>query len=243
MRAKPILIGLALSGVMGCPGSGSAPIPVPAPGAAPVRYQPTAAGSNGTFQFDIVCEHEGNLATASALISWHDGPGAPSCPEVTYIQIVRTTDAHGHEAAQTKQRDRLTADGWSVDKLDSHLGGGVWYPVDQSGAYDPQLGGPGKTGTGDFSHIADNIQAGGTHWPITYEYITCAVCKSGANLGKVLDCVYWTFKVNGDGSVTSPQASPPSDAQKTSFREAIDKWNAQAATSGGTQPAAPTLIW
>ncbi len=232
--------------LLGCPpGSGSAgsAIPPPAPGSPPVQYQFPVTASNGIFRFDVVCSVEGNVAVAEALLAWEDGPTVPACPEATYIQVVRTTDAHGHEAAQPSQRDRLTPDGWSVDKLDTHLGGGVWYPVGNSGAYDPTLGAPGATGGGNLPRLDDKIQAGDTHWPITYEYITCAVCKAGPNAGKVLDCIYWTFRVNADGSIASPQASVPTPAQKTAFQQAIDKWNTQAAGSGGAQPPAPPLIW
>ncbi len=239
---RSLLIGVALGTTqLGCPG-GSSTVPAPAPNTT-VTYNPTAQGANGTFKFDIICSREGNVAVASAILAWENKPTVMACPEVTYIQVVRTTDSHGHEGAQSGQQGRMTPDGWSVDKLNTHQGGGVWYPVKNDGSYDPGLGAPGQTPGGNLPRLDDNIQSGGSHWPITYEYITCAVCKSGANLGRVLDCVYWTFTFQGDGSATSPQASVPTDAQKATFKDAVNRWNTQAAGSGGAQPAAPTLIW
>src|SRR5205085_692876 len=128
-------------------------------------------------------------------IEWHPGASNPDCPDVKFIQVVRTTDAAGHRVgdANAKAAGRQTADGWAVDKLDGMLGGGVFYPVKNDGTVDTQLGGTGSTGASPSpAGLGDHAVATDKYWPIHYELLSCAVCRAGPNLGLILDCIYWT---------------------------------------------------
>jgi hypothetical protein len=160
------------------------------------------------------------------------------CTDLTFVQAVRNKDGSGNVITglgdQSKIKGRLTPDGWGVDKLDAEVGGGIYYPINNSGNYDPGLGQQGNT-SGTDPDVGDRAVASDKFWPITYEFMDCAVCRT---TGQILDCLYWTFQVAKDGKVSGAKASPTDSAQDSSFDNAVSQWNAQAAASGGTQPSA-----
>jgi hypothetical protein len=174
------------------------------------------------------------VSTASSNVTIKFNTSEKCCDNVGFIQSLRQTDANGAllPFQLTTLRDRATASGTFVDRAPGY--GSPWYGTKDNGTPVPPLPNgvvpfiPGA-GKGTVPAVLRDIPETIAENRLTYskwEFETCAICKEGANIGRVYGCIKWGFTItNGKVANLTPTAS---DLPSDEFLFAVKKWNEQA---------------
>jgi hypothetical protein len=170
---------------------------------------------------------------------------AVNCPSIGFIQSAQILEPQGasqvHEAG-AEVADRQTTLGWTIDRVDGAPSPFYGTRRDAAGAIElpAELGTFGAGGAQPTAATLDDLpRAAG---PDNARFESCAVCRSGDNLGQVYGCATWGYTANAAGQVT---LMPRSFRQMPSseFEEARAAWNTwQAAQpAAARREAAPAL--
>jgi hypothetical protein len=160
-----------------------------------------------------------------------------SCSQVGFIQSMQTIDFQGRSQQNTissEQDARKTPLAWSIDRL---AGGPTpFYGTERVTPTDPitippSSGAFGRGGPGPAA--ASLIDRPSWNRENVAKFESCAICRTGTNLGQVYGCATWGYTATASGAVTlMPRGfrQMPSDQ----FAEARAAWN----TWRATRPAA-----
>jgi hypothetical protein len=206
----------------------------------PMSYVNTVDSPNGHFIFsgtrrpsqrfeDIlrseVNMHIGYLVSADV---W-------ACTDITFLQayhIVRKGMLHFIDPSA----EARGMGGWTIDQAPGNPQ--PWYPLNPDGTYNPLLGTQGNNTTSPMteSMLGDKPGAPQMSWPMTFEFVSCPVCRAGTCVNQIFDCVYWTFTLNEDGTISMIDAHNATMTDTSHFDDAVRGWNMQA---GGALPNGP----
>lgn len=201
-------------------------------------FEKEVDGANGTFKFKgKAIENVNHFSTQTVSLSFQLTNAHCHCDEVTFIQSVRITRADGsHIHPNAEQADRAEPNGWAVDRVaGAHF---AWYPLNipdlanPNGSYNPMWDTPGNNNTPAI--LKDEPGAGSGLWPLTFEFVSCAICRRGAAncQNRILKYVYWTFKIQADGRITDVDARIPTAPEKANVSTSQTRWNANAGALG-----------
>jgi hypothetical protein len=160
------------------------------------------------------------------------------CNDVTFIQSAQNVDPTGvsqlsHVGADVNAR--ATPQAHTIDQ--SPGGRSPYYIADTDAAgvitdnTSLQVGHGGATPlAATFTDFPGANHAG------TFHFETCAVCRSGTNIGQVYGCATWGFQGDAAGVVTAGPRSTR-DTPSENFGAAVAGWNRwRAAQPAATQP-------
>ena len=158
-------------------------------------------------------------------IKFDPDPKQVTCDELAFVQNVRLIDTSGKSvAARPNFKNRVTAKGWTIDRLDQNKYG--WYAYNNDGSPGGNVT-PGKSPKP--KKPAELRDKPGWSVPnVVFDFETCAICKGGVDASKVYGCYTWGFDVDGSNKLTS-RARTALDGPSAEFTDAVAKWNAQAA--------------
>ena len=199
-------------------------------------FTATVNGANGKFTFEgEKVENAAAFSTEKVKITFELTNARCPCTEVTFIQVLRIVKGDGTSAfPHDGQRARATADGWALDRVTGSKS--PFYPLNNDGTYNPIWDTPGSN-----TKPAVLRDVPGWNQKSKFEFVTCAICRRGECANKTIKCLYWTFSINADGTISDVDARAPTAGEKAKFGEAVDKWNTQTAGSGGAQEPVPAL--
>ncbi|HEX2832558.1 MAG TPA: hypothetical protein VHW00_06065 [Thermoanaerobaculia bacterium] len=182
------------------------------------------SATEGQFAFFEYEVKDGGVRVQLAFV-----PNAKvTCPDIGWMQAVQAVDSEGESiyryTSNVEGDARKTPLQWTIDRKDGAPSPFYGFTKDAAGALVPddrqtKRGGVGQADPGailkDFPTIQPSMVA---------KFETCAVCRSGADAGRVFGCAMWGFTVQDDSSVT---LHPRSFAMKPSpkFTAAATKWN------------------
>lgn len=150
-----------------------------------------------------------------------------TCTQVAFMQSMRTIDGAGrsqHNTINSEQDARKTPLAWSIDRL---AGGPTPFYGTEADARGNIVIPPskGRFGAGGASPSAAGlIDRPSWNQENVAQFESCAVCRSGANVGQVYGCATWGYRATASGRVTlMPRGfrQMPSDQ----FTEARAEWN------------------
>jgi hypothetical protein len=198
------------------------------------KYQKTDANPPGRRRY-----------TVDVVLSFQPS-SAVDCDDVAFMQNVESLDHEGRSQnkwSSSEKEARQTPLAWSVDQL-----AGVpspFYivnvdPVTHVAGDDPTVGvkGRGKPSPSPATLIDQPSWSRET----SDRFESCAICRSGGNVGQVYGCATWGFTTTSAGVVTLMPRSLR-DAPSDEFKEAKDAWNRWRTTKpAASRPAeAPAL--
>ena len=185
---------------------------------------PLFTSTEGQFAYFEYEVKDGGVRVQLAFVP---NPGV-TCPEIGWMQAVQAVEASGESIYRHTQNveddSRKTPLQWTIDRQDAAPSPFYGLTKDKAGAVVPdprqtKLGGAGKADPGallkDFPTIQSSMVA---------KFESCAVCRSGADAGRVFGCAMWGFTVQANNTTTlHPRtfATKPS----TKFTAAATKWN------------------
>lgn len=167
-----------------------------------------------------------------------------ACPEIAWMQAVQGLDADGesfYRYTQNVEGDaRKTPLQWTIDRGDDAPSPFYGLQKNKDGAIVPdskkaQVGGWGRSDPGALLKDFPTIQEG-----MTAKFESCAVCRSGADAGRVFACAMWGFTVDASRNV---RLHPREFATKpsTKFTGAATKWNEWNEGLAKKRETAPSL--
>ncbi len=148
-----------------------------------------------------------------------------ACDEIAFVQTTRGTDTTTgkHEEARDNFKNRMTSDGWTIDRVDRRKYG--WYGYDN----DDTASGitPGKAAPGSLVDAVLFDAPGFSRVNWRREFEACAICKKGKDALNVYGCLTWGYEADKDGKLTSLKVGV-TDGPSKAFTAAVDAWNDQA---------------
>jgi hypothetical protein len=148
------------------------------------------------------------------------------CDEISFVQAIRMADTASGTSFDTRPHvpDRQTASGWALDRVEDRKYG--WYGYNNDGR---PAGGISAGSAPSPLTPATMIDSPGFNKPnTTWQFESCAICRSGTDANKVYDCLHWGFTVDGQNKLTSTKTSE-TPAPSAEFSQTIAQWNKQAA--------------
>jgi hypothetical protein len=151
------------------------------------------------------------------------------CNTDVMIQMVAVWDTADHKYLYdgTGDKNRATANGWTIDRVDGAAYG--WYGLLNDGVtFYPGWNTPGGNGTANTLYDGpvqpDNIVF------FTVDVAICYASKTCKN--KILGYYFWSWSVDNNGTARGPAALNGWTDLETEFQSAVAAWNKWAPTSG-----------
>jgi hypothetical protein len=180
--------------------------------------------TEGKFAF---FEYEAKDGGVRVQLAFVPNPGV-TCPDIGWMQATQAVDADGESIY--RYTDNVEGDArktplqWTIDRKDGAPSPFYGLTKNDAGAVVPdpketKLGGVGKADPGallkDFPTIQPSMVA---------KFESCAICRSGADAGRVFGCAMWGFTVQANNTTTlHPRAFATKPSTK--FTAAATKWN------------------
>jgi hypothetical protein len=148
-----------------------------------------------------------------------------NCSEIAFLQAVKIADTSSGASFESRPNflNRITAGGWTIDRIDGRSYG--WYGYNNNGSPSGTVT-PGSAPTP--LRAATMYDKPGFSRPNTkWQFETCAICRAGTDASRIHGCYNWGFSVDAANHLTSlPNQETP--APSAEFAESINRWNVQA---------------
>lgn len=167
------------------------------------------------------------------------------CTDVAFIQAISSLDSKGrslHRFVNPEQDARKTPLAWAIDRVAGAPS--PFYITGKNAAGNTvDIAGWGRAGSGGATPSkATLIDQPSWNQESVDRFESCAICRSGANLGQVYGCATWGYTATAAGRVTlMPRGfrQMPSDQ----FTEARTAWNTWRTTRpAASRPAAAPAL-
>jgi hypothetical protein len=198
----------------------------------PMSYVNTVDAPNGHFIFSGTRLPSQNIeGIIRSEVNMHIGflvsAATWSCTDITFIQAYHITHNGMDHFIDTSAEARAMG-GWTIDQKQGNPQ--PWYPLNPNGTYNPLLGTQGDNSVTPpiDSMLGDKPGAPMMSWPLTYEFVSCPVCRQGTCVNQIFDCVDWTFTLEGDGTISMIGARNATNEDTNKFDQAVNGWNMQA---------------
>jgi Domain of unknown function (DUF4157) len=148
-----------------------------------------------------------------------------NCPEIAFVQTVKHIDTATNKSANVRPDyvSRMTASNWSLDRMSAQQYG--WFGYNNNGT---------PNGTMSPGMAPSPLAPARLHDKPTqnvpscsYDFETCAICRSGSEANKIYGALRWGFDVDAAKHLTSHEATE-ADTPSTEFSQAVANWNLQA---------------
>lgn len=198
------------------------------------KYQKTNASPPGNPQWSV-----------DVSLSFQPA-GTVDCDDVAFIQSLESLDHEGksqHKFTSSDQDARQTPLAWSVDRIAGAPSPFYISRLDPSTNRVVDEPGWGTKGHGKPTPSpATLIDKPSWNKETSDRFESCAVCRSGSNVGQVYGCATWGYTATSAGAVTLTPRSLR-DTPSDEFKEAKDAWNRWRTTKpAASRPAeAPAL--
>jgi|GEM_PF-5542529 len=190
---------------------GEQPVPVPFG-----RWALAQTNTNGSA---------GSGYQSSVTITFDPDDRRVNCTEIAFVQNVRVVDTGTNTSRDTRPNfaNRRTATGWTIDRLDQRSFG--WYGFNNDGT----PSGTVTPGSAPTPHAAASMtDTPGWDTPgVSFDFETCAICRTGTQVNQVYGCLTWGFAVDASLRLTS-HPTAESLGPSAEFDAAIRRWNRQA---------------
>jgi hypothetical protein len=162
------------------------------------------AATQTNYDFGGITDKNGNKLYGSKMLIAFKPRSKCVADEIAFVQIARVVGINGVGYAEGRNyvKNRMTKDGWAVDRLPDNDSG--WYGFNNDGtvtASSVQIGMMGADGSSTLAVLNDTPRS--ETFNLRYEFETYAICKSGKDKGKVYAGLSWGFEADGNGKVTS----------------------------------------
>ena len=143
--------------------------------------------------------------------------------EIAWIQTVRNVNPTTGANKSPFGTNRMTTDFTKVDRLTGRQQG--WYGMSDAQAGGDTMAPWTKAGTRTFTYMTDTPSFGDGDRDFHFE--SAAVCRKGADVGKVYAIVTWGFTVDAALHVTA-KPTRIFNKETVGFGAAVGRWNEQA---------------
>lgn len=162
-----------------------------------------------------------------------------ACNDIAMMQTVQVLQPDGEVANKASYASRTTQAQWRIDYKNADLT--PYYITRTNSAGKPEDVRPeegyGQKGWGGANRREASSKDDPAGFdPQVWRYETCAVCRSGADIGQVFGCATWGFSTDKDDNAELMPASFSSWPTEE-FVEATKKWNLWAAKAPERVPA------
>lgn len=194
---------------------------------------PSAAGNFGLWRVEQTIA-DGSVTKAGAgagryksVVAITFAPEAKTveCKEIAFVQALQILNkAKKNPDPRVFTQNRMTKTGWAVDRLNHRKYG--WYGYNNKGKPTGTVkpGSAPKPLTNAWMHDTP----GWNQPSVTWNFETCAICKSGTQANQIYGALTWGFSADVKNKLTKHR--PMEFARpSTEFTAAAKQWNIQAA--------------
>ena len=161
------------------------------------------------------------------------------CADIAFVQAVKFSDRATHQSVETIPNyvQRRTAAGWTLDRIEQRSYG--WYGYNNDGTPGGNVT-PGKSNPLTPARLHDTPSD--VRPNSTFEFETCAICRSGPHANQLFGAFHWGFDVDAANHLTS-RATRDANEPSAEFNASVKQWNIQAAGPAATRndPAQQSL--